>query len=326
MARGVDRSAVDATWTGVSFRVLLMATGCSEGVASHNPRQLPLLKAPASQVPCRHALGNPKDAPKQRLRNPMSWCPRFCASSSDRVVQGARAARRIRSTLNIYEFLEVLNRQKWFLLIGLGVLLPLIVGVWLTIDPKYTATVRMVVVEGGITDLTDAGLATSDFNRIAEIYGDLLSSTEAREEIAAAEGVEIQDLRLETSERTSLFELSIDSPTSEGAEAGALGGFSWLQERLRQGPEVVIDSSEDVTGPPVTVDETGRVEVELQLEVESLYSDADPSLWFEIDTFQGDDFATPLALLEPVTSFPASVDPERDARGQSHTRNRAAIR
>ena len=51
--------------------------------------------------------------------------------------------------MNIYEFLEVLNRQKWFLLIGLGVLLPLIVGVWLTIDPKYTATVRMVVVEGG---------------------------------------------------------------------------------------------------------------------------------------------------------------------------------
>jgi hypothetical protein len=210
--------------------------------------------------------------------------------------------------MNIYEFVEVLRRQKWLLAIGGGMLILLITGVWLSIAPKYTATARLVVAEAGITDLTDAGLAASDFARIAEIYGGLLSSTEAKEEIANSEGIEIEDLRVTTSDRTSAFALEVDSPTPDGAVAGALGGFSWLQERLRQSPEVVITPSEDTNIPPVVVDPAGLLDVDVELEVESLYTDVDPQLWFEIDTFEGESFAMPLALLESGMSFDSTVD------------------
>jgi hypothetical protein len=210
--------------------------------------------------------------------------------------------------MNIYEFVEVLRRQKWLLAIGGGMLILLVTGVWLSIAPKYTATARLVVAEAGITDLTDAGLATSDFVRIAEIYGDLLSSTEAEEEIASTEGIDIEDLRVTTSDRTSLLELAVDSPTSKDATAGALGGFSWLQERLRQSPEVVITPVDNSDIPPVVVDPAGLLDVDVELEVESLYSDVDPGLWFEVDTFEGESFATPLALLESGMSFSSTID------------------
>lgn len=210
--------------------------------------------------------------------------------------------------MNIYEFVEVLRRQKWLLAIGGGMLVLLVTAVWLSIAPKYTATARLVVAEAGITDLTDAGLATSDYVRIAEIYGDLLSSTEAEEEIAATAGIEIEDLRVTTSDRTSLLELAVDSPTSEGAEAAALGGFAWLQERLRQAPEVVITPSDNADIPPVVVDPAGRLDVDVELEVESLYTDVDPRLWFEVDTLVGESFAIPLALLERGLSFSSTVD------------------
>jgi hypothetical protein len=111
-----------------------------------------------------------------------------------------------------------------------------------------------------------------------------------------------------TSDRTSLLELAVDSPTSEGAVAAALGGFSWLQERLRQSPEVVITPSENADIPPVVVDSAGRLNVDVELEVESLYTDVDPRLWFEVDTFVGESFAIPLALLEGGLSFSSTVD------------------
>ena len=210
--------------------------------------------------------------------------------------------------MNIYEFVEVLRRQKWLLAIGGGILILLVAGAWLSVAPKYSATLRLIVVEEGVTDLTDAALASSDFFRIAAIYGGLLSSTEAREEIATQEGIEIEDLRVTTSDRTSSLEMVVDSPTPEGAVAGALGGFSWLTERIRQSSEIELAPVENTTIPPVAVDVTGPLVVDMEIEVEPLYADIDPTLWFEVDTLGGDRFATPLTLLEPGMSFEAVID------------------
>jgi hypothetical protein len=48
--------------------------------------------------------------------------------------------------------------------------------------------------------------------------------------------------------------------------------------------------------------------INVLLDVEPLYADVDPTLWFEINSPKGDTFATPLALLEPGMSFRAVID------------------
>lgn len=210
--------------------------------------------------------------------------------------------------MDIYELLEVLRRQRRFLVIGGLVVIGFVAAVWVSVPPKYTATLRLVVVEEGVTRLTDADLGSSGFFRIATIYADLLSSAEAREEITADNDVQIEAMRVARLNESSSLEVAVDASTPSDAVAGALGSFSWLEERIRQSSEVVFTPDESEVETPDVVDAAGRLTVDVVMEVEPVFEDADPSIWFEVDTFETEPYATPLALLESGVTFGAVVD------------------
>ena len=210
--------------------------------------------------------------------------------------------------MDIYELIEVLKRQPRLLAIGLFFVMAMVVAVWLSVPPKYTATLRLVVVPEGVTRLTDADLGSSGYFRIATIYADLLSSAEARDEIIEGNDIQIDDLRVTRLSESSSLEVAVDASTASDAVVGALGSFSWLEERIRQSSEVVFTPTEAESEPPEVVDAAGRLGVDITLEVEPVFEDVDPSTWFEVDTFESEPYATPLALLESGLMFEAVVD------------------
>ena len=214
--------------------------------------------------------------------------------------------------MNLYELLEVLRRQLRFVAVGALIVGLAVAGVWVSVPPKFTATLRMIVVPDGVANLTDAGLASSDFFRIASIYAELISSPEAIEEIVSDAGVEVDELRVQTLNNTSSILVAVDAPTAEHAEAGALESFAWLEARIRRSSEVLfspVDAQPDTTVP---IDESGRLLVDVELSVEPFYAEVDPALWLEINSAGADGFAIPLALLESDMSFGVAVDDRSD--------------
>ncbi len=201
--------------------------------------------------------------------------------------------------MDIYEFSQALRRQWKLLLIGF---LSLIVGVFAAIfevsrvdgslsfesriTPKYESSVEMVVVPAGLESLASRAVAGGS-DAAAQVYVQMLSTPEAARQVEETQGIELIDT-LAAKAADSFISVTAISNTPDGATAGALGAFRWLERRLAEPP--VIAQLPEQEPDPVPEEFLGS----LLVEVDRLYVTADPGLTLVIANFQGDEVATSL--------------------------------
>lgn len=230
--------------------------------------------------------------------------------------------------MDIYEFTQALRRQRRLLLVGF-VGLGLVVFALLfevtrgadgwslesRIPPKYESSIEMVVVPEGLESLASKSVA-GGFDGPAQVYSQMLETPEAARQIEEAQGIELLDtLVATTAPDTSFITVTATSDTREGAVAGAMGAFRWLEGRLAE-PPVMAQLPEP---EPAAVQDAflGSLLVNL----DRLYATADPGLTLVVSNFQGDEVAVAvqaaagglepqLATLKPESQLTVSVERE----------------
>ena len=230
--------------------------------------------------------------------------------------------------MDIYEFTRALRRQWKLLLvgfIGLGLaVFALLFEVtrdgdeWSLenrIPPKYESSIEMVVVSEGLESLASRGVA-GGFAGPAEVYAQLLSTPEAARQIEEVQGIELIDnLAANTVADTSFINVTAESETPEGAVAGAMGAFRWLEVRLAEAP--IMAQLPDPE--PAFVEEAFLGS--LLVNMDRLYATADPALTLVVTNFQGDEIALSvqaaagglepqLAHVKPDSQISVSVERE----------------
>lgn len=198
--------------------------------------------------------------------------------------------------MDIYEFSQALRRQRVLLVIGF---LSLILGVFATIfevtrvngsfyfdsriTPKFESSVEMVVVPAGLESLASRSVAGGS-NPAAQVYAQMLNTPEAARQVEETQGITLIDT-FQASASDGFIDVTAISETSEGAAAGALGAFRWLERRLAEPPVVAqLPEEEQLAGPEEFLGT-------LLVEVDRLYVTADPALTLVIGNFQGDEVA-----------------------------------
>jgi hypothetical protein len=213
--------------------------------------------------------------------------------------------------MDIYEFTRALRRQRRLLLIGfIGLGLAVLAVLFEVtkdgddwsienrVPPKYESSIEMVVVPEGLDTLASRSVA-GGFAGPAQVYAQMLSTPEAARQIEEAEGIElIDDLVANNEADTSFISVTATSGTPDGAVAGAMGAFRWLESRLAA-PPVMAELPEP---DPAAVQEPflGSILVNL----DRLYATADPTLTLVVTNFQGDEVAV------PVQAAAGSLDPK----------------
>lgn len=230
--------------------------------------------------------------------------------------------------MDIYEFSQALRRQWKMLVIGF---LALVAGVFAAvfevsrvdgsfslesrITPKYESSVEMVVVPAGLESLASRAVAGGS-GAAAQVYAQMLSTPEAAGQVEETQGIELIDT-LQANAADSFINVTAISDTPEGAAAGALGAFRWLERRLAEPPvlaQLPEDAEEQFGGPEEFLGS-------LLIDVDRLYATADPGLTLVIGNFQGDEVALSLqgaagdveprlTYLMPASTLTLSVERE----------------
>lgn len=230
--------------------------------------------------------------------------------------------------MDIYQFTQALRRQWRLLLvgfIGLGLAVFAVVfevtrdgDSWSLenrIPPKYESSIEMVVVPEGLESLASTRVA-GGFAGQAQVYAQLLSTPEAARQIEETQGIELLDTLVATTATDAPFiTVSATSDTPEGAVAGAMGAFRWLEGRLAE-PLVMAQLPES---EPAFVQEAflGNLIVNM----DRLYATADPGLTLVVGNVQDEEVAVSvqaaagglepqLAHLEPDSQLIVSVERE----------------
>lgn len=230
--------------------------------------------------------------------------------------------------MDIYEFTRALGRQWKLLLVGfIGLALAVFALVFEVtrdgdrwslenrIPPKYESSIEMVVVSEELESLASRGVA-GGFEGPAEVYAELLSTPEAARQIEETQGIELIDtLGATSTPDTSFITVTAISDTPEGAMAGAMGAFRWLEGRLAEAPVMA-----QLPDPEPTAVEEAFLG-SLLVNLDRLYATADPALTLVVGNFQDDEVAVPvqaaagglepqLAQLKPGSQLIVSVERE----------------
>lgn len=229
--------------------------------------------------------------------------------------------------MDIYEFSQALRRQWILLVVGL---VALVIGVFAAmfevsrtdgsfsvqsrITPKYESSVELVVVPAGLESLASRSVGGGSAEA-ARVYAEMLVTEEAARQIEETQGIELVGI-LRANAADAFIEVTATAETPEGAAAGALGAFRWLERRLAEPPVLarLPEGAEEVTEPEQFLGN-------LSVEVDRLYATADPVLTLVIGNFQGDEVAVPLqnaagnmqsrlTYLMPETTLALSVERE----------------
>ena len=211
--------------------------------------------------------------------------------------------------MDVYEFTQALRRQKRFLAIG-SVLLACVVlfltfevssgGLQPRIDPRYMATVKMVVAPAGADSLSDA--PTDDAEGMAEnaaFFTSLLLSPDATLQIEKATETDIEAMTA-FSEGPALT-VTTTASTPEGAKATALASFDWLGQRLSE-PASMIDLTTSADAPSL-LDEDGNLSSSLIIDASPAFVTDGDGLWLEV---VADDAATTAVSLVDAGTEPSS--------------------
>jgi hypothetical protein len=236
--------------------------------------------------------------------------------------------------VDIYEFTQALRRQWKLLLlgfIGLGLAVFALLfevtrdndgwSVENRIPPQYESSIELVVVPAGLESLASRSVA-GGFSEPAQVYSQMLRTPEAARQIEEAQGIELLDT-LEASSLSddgpanpsSFITVTATSDTPEGAAAGAMGAFRWLEGRLGE-PPVMAEVSD-----PEPADPQEAFLGSLLVDVDRLYATADPGLTLVVGNFQDDEVAVSVqaaagglepqfAYLKPDSKLIVSVERE----------------
>jgi hypothetical protein len=228
--------------------------------------------------------------------------------------------------VDIYQFTRALRKQWKLLLvgfIGLGWAVFALLfevtrdgGEWsfeYRIPPKYESTIEMVVVPAGLESLASRSVAVG-FDGPAQVYSQMLQTPEAARQIEETQGIELLDTLVATPE-SSFITVTATSSTPEGAVAGAMGAFRWLEGRLAEPP--VMAQLPDPDPAVVQAEFLGSLVVNL----DRLYAAADPGLTLVVGNYQEDEVAVSvqeaaggldpqLAYLKPASQLTLTVERE----------------
>jgi hypothetical protein len=226
--------------------------------------------------------------------------------------------------VDIYQFTRALRRQWKLLLVGLiglgWAIFALLFEVardgdeWsieYRIPPKYESMIEMVVVPAGLESLASRSVAVG-FDGPAQVYSQMLQTPEAARQIEETQGIELLDTLVATPE-SSFITVTATSSTPEGAVAGAMGAFRWLEGRLAEPP--VMAQLPDPEPAVVQAEFLGSLVVNL----DRLYAAADPGLTLVVGNFQEDEVAVSvqeaagglepqLAYLKPASQLTLTVE------------------
>ena len=206
--------------------------------------------------------------------------------------------------MDVYEFTQALRRQKRFLAIG-AVLLTCVVlfltfevssgGLQPRIDPRYMATVKMVVAPAGADSLSAApAVDAQGMAQNASFFTSLVLSPDATLQIEQATGADIEEMTA-FSEGPAIT-VTTTASTPEGAKATALASFDWLAQRLSE-PLSMVDLSTSADAPSL-LDEDGSLSTSLIIDASPAFVTDGDGLWLDIVT---DDATTAVSLVDAGT-------------------------
>ena len=163
--------------------------------------------------------------------------------------------------MDLYEFTEILRRQKVLFIGGILLLVSLIAflsfeydgGFRFRFGSRYESSIQMAVVPAGFDSLGNTLPNVAAMAGTTSLYATLLNLPETADEISAESGTQLLDvLEVTTSGRDGFIGVTATAADEEGAIDAALYSFNWLENRISAPPSVVgVDRSdpEDVVAP-----------------------------------------------------------------------------
>ena len=196
--------------------------------------------------------------------------------------------------MDLYEFTEILRRQKVLFIGGILLLVSLIAflsfeydgGFRFRFGSRYESSIQMAVVPAGFDSLGNTLPNVAAMAGTTSLYATLLNLPETADEISAESGTQLLDvLEVTTSGRDGFIGVTATAADEEGAIDAALYSFNWLENRISAPPSIVgVDRSEpeDVVAP--LLDETGQFMGIVRLEASPAFADSAIGLWVSLST------------------------------------------
>ena len=193
--------------------------------------------------------------------------------------------------MDLYEFTEILRRQKVLFIGGILLLVSLIAflsfeydgGFRFRFGSRYESSIQMAVVPAGFDSLGNALPNVGAMAGTSSLYATLLNLPETADEISAESGTQLLDvLEVTTSGRDGFIGVTATAADEEGAIDAALYSFNWLENRISAPPSIVGVEPEDVVAP--LLDETGQFMGIVRLEASPVFADSAIGLWVSLST------------------------------------------
>jgi hypothetical protein len=196
--------------------------------------------------------------------------------------------------MNLFEFSELLRRQKKLLIAGATIIVLLVAfmsfeydnGVRLRAQPRYESSIQMAVVPAGFESLGSALPNVGAMSGTAVLYATLLASQEAAINISQGSGVFLLDtLQVTTSGDDGFIDVKATASDPESAILAALYSFEWLKDRVSAPPSIVRPSGQDVeVEDPLILDENGQFVGSMRIEASPAFADTATGLWIGLTT------------------------------------------
>jgi hypothetical protein len=221
--------------------------------------------------------------------------------------------------MDLYEFTEILRRQKMLFIGGILLLVSLIAflsfeydsGFRFRFQSRYESSIQMAVVPAGFDSLGNTLPNVAAMAGTTSLYATLLKLPETADEISAESGTQLLNvLEVTTSGRDGFIGVTATAADEKGATDAALYSFTWLENRISAPPSVVrVDQSEpeDVVVP--VLDETGQFLGTIRLDASPAFADSAIGLWVSLSTADSTITVSLADAADGTSEFAAQLEP-----------------
>jgi hypothetical protein len=196
--------------------------------------------------------------------------------------------------MDLYEFTEILRRQKVLFIGGILLLVSLIAflsfeydsGFRLRFQSRYESSIRMAVVPASFDSLGNTLPNVAAMAGTTSLYATLLSLPETADEISTETDIQLLNvLEVTTSGRDGFIGVTATAADAAGAIDAALHSFTWLENRISDPPSIVgVDRSEPEELLAPLLDETGQFLGTIRLDASPAFADSAIGLWVSLST------------------------------------------
>jgi capsular polysaccharide biosynthesis protein len=150
--------------------------------------------------------------------------------------------------MDLYEFTEILRRQKVLFISGILLLVSLIAflsleydgGFRLRFESRYESSIRMAVVPASFDSLGNTLPNVAAMAGTTSLYATLLNLPETADEISTESGTQLLNvLEVTTSGRDGFIGVTATAADKEDAIDAALYSFTWLENQISAPPSIV---------------------------------------------------------------------------------------